>query len=68
MINAFVLGQGGVNANYNIWNLYFSGYNSFFTGHMEKVIVGMMIANMMMATMMAYAWYMVGRVFELIVL
>jgi bacteriorhodopsin len=35
---------------------------------MERVVVGMMVANMMMATMMAYAWYMVGRVFELIIL
>jgi hypothetical protein len=68
MINSFVLGQNGINSNYGIWNLYWSAYSDFFTGHMERVIVGMMVANMMMATMMAYAWYMVGRVFELIIL
>ena len=68
MLNAWILGKSGVISNYNILNLYFSGYNAFFTGHMERAVIGMLASNIMMATMLSFAWYMVGRIVELIFL
>lgn len=68
MINGFTIGSNNVISNYDILTLYKSGFTDLFTGHMERAVIGMMAANMMMATMMAYTWYMVGRVFELIIL
>lgn len=68
MLNAWILGKSGAISNYSILNLYNSIYKDLFTGHMERAVVGMLAANIMMGTMLSFAWYIVGRIVELIFL
>ena len=67
-INGFVLGTDIPNSNYNIVSYAMSACGSLFSGHLERMVVGSMCANMLMATMMCYAYYIIGRVLELIIL
>jgi hypothetical protein len=51
---------------YSFAALYGLGFINIF-GHIDRYIIGVMVASISASTMMMYAWYMVGRVLELIV-
>ena len=68
MLNGWVQGKNYPDPEFDVGKLYTVFYTSLFSGHLEREVIGVMGANIMMGAMFAFVWYVLGRLFELVVL